>query len=97
MTPKIQCLEDGSFISLSSYDDEVCKFFNKKSSNVGFSDEYHMLMGVGEVIYRDGKWCEDVYEHVMARLESVCTSKSSFDSFKKAVRELLKNKYAFVI
>lgn len=97
MTPRIQCVEDGSFISLSKFDDIVCRFFNKSSSNVGFCDEYHMLIGVAEVIYRDGKWCEDVFEHVMARLDVVCSNKTYFDNFKKGVVELLKNKYAFVI
>lgn len=97
MTPRIQCVEDGSFISLSCYDDIICKFFNKAASKVGFSDEYHMLMGVGEVIYRDGKWNDDVYEHVIARLQVACNNKSYFDTFKQAVKELLKNRYAFVI
>lgn len=97
MTPRIQCVEDGSFISLSKYDDIVCKFFNKTSSNVGFSDEYHMLMNIGEVIYRDGKWCDHVFEHAMARLEVVCSNKTYFSNFKNAVEELLKNKYAFVL
>lgn len=96
MAPKITCVEDGSVVSLANFDDMICKAFNKQSSHVQFSDEYHVIMDVADVIYDDGKWSDDRYEHVMARLEAACPNKKFIMNLKKYITYFLKDKYTLV-
>lgn len=97
MIREIINVSTGSSVSFSEIDDIICKFFKRMPSNVQFSEEYHMMIDIVEVIYSSGEWCEDTFENIMARFDTIVANKRYLNIFRKCMIEVFRDKFCVYV